>query len=69
VALAARAAPAAPGAALGLIGLVATPGVIVGAPLVGALLSASGGFALPFAILALLPATTLALSLGLPGDR
>jgi nitrate/nitrite transporter NarK len=69
VALAARAAPAAPGAALGLIGLVATPGVIVGAPLVGALLSASGGFALPFATLALLPATTLALSLGLPGDR
>jgi NNP family nitrate/nitrite transporter-like MFS transporter len=69
VALATRAAPSAPAAALGLIGLVATPGVIVGAPLVGALLSASGGFALPFAVLALLPATTLALSLGLPRDR
>jgi CP family cyanate transporter-like MFS transporter len=59
VALAAAAAPDAPGAALGLIGLVATPGVIVGAPLVGALLTESGDFTSPWLALAALPAATL----------
>jgi CP family cyanate transporter-like MFS transporter len=59
VALAAVAAPDAPGAALGLMGLVATPGVIVGAPLVGALLTASGDFTAPWLALAVLPAATL----------
>jgi nitrate/nitrite transporter NarK len=68
VSLAARLAPGAPAAALGLIALVATFGVIVGAPLVGALWSASGSFTLPLAVLALLPAAALALSLGLPRE-
>jgi len=60
VALATVAAPDAPGAALGLISLVATPSVILGAPLVGAPLTASGDFTLPWLTLAGLPAATLA---------
>lgn len=66
VSLAARAAPGAPAGALSLIGVVATFGVIVGAPLVGWLWSASGSFTLPLAVLAVLPTCTLALSLRLP---
>lgn len=59
VSLAAVAAPeVADAAALGLIGLVATPGVIVGAPLVGALLTVSGDFTAPWLALAVLPAVT-----------
>ncbi|MBI1733711.1 MAG: MFS transporter [Candidatus Rokubacteria bacterium] len=66
VALAARSAPDSAGAALGLISLVATPGVIIGAPLVGALLTASGGFTVPWAVLMVIPAATLVATTRLP---
>ncbi|MBI1734501.1 MAG: MFS transporter [Candidatus Rokubacteria bacterium] len=68
VALAARAAPGAAGAALGLIGLHATFAVVAGAPLVGALWSATGSFTVPLGALALMPAAALVLALGLPRD-
>lgn len=66
VALTARAAPGAPGAALGLLALVLDAFVIVGAPLVGALLTRSGSFTMPFGALALLPVVALVLLRKLP---
>ena len=44
--------PRAPGAAVGLVSGLGVLGVSVGAPAVGALLAATGGFAVPFAALA-----------------
>jgi nitrate/nitrite transporter NarK len=51
--------PDAPGTALGLIGVMSNTSVVAGAPLAGALLSASGDFSVPFATLTLLPAGAL----------
>lgn len=65
VTLATRTRPADAGAALGLIGAVSTVGGVVGPPLIGALLSRSGGFSVPFGVMALLPALTLLACLGL----
>ena len=44
--------PRAPGAAVGLVSGVGVLGIAVGAPAVGALFAATGGFALPFGALA-----------------
>jgi nitrate/nitrite transporter NarK len=57
--LASRVRPDAIGTLLGVVSSVATVSVIVGAPLMGALLSVSGSFTLPLVALALLPAVTL----------
>jgi NNP family nitrate/nitrite transporter-like MFS transporter len=57
--VASRERPDAIGEALGLISAVSTLTVVIGAPLAGALLTASGSFSVPFAVLALLPAGAL----------
>jgi nitrate/nitrite transporter NarK len=64
--IAARVRPEALGTLLGVVSSVATLTVIVGAPLMGALLSASGSFTLPLIALAVLPAVTLWATTGLP---
>jgi nitrate/nitrite transporter NarK len=64
--LASRVRPDAIGTLLGVVSSVATVSVIVGAPLMGALLSVSGSFTLPLVALALLPAVTLWGTTGLP---
>jgi NNP family nitrate/nitrite transporter-like MFS transporter len=53
--LAAQVRPAALGTLLGAMSVIGTLAVIVGAPLMGALFSASGSFTLPFVVLAALP--------------
>jgi NNP family nitrate/nitrite transporter-like MFS transporter len=65
VTLAGRAEPRAPASALGLVAMVSTVTVVVGAPLVGALWSASGHFSVPLGLLALVPAGAILLALGL----
>jgi nitrate/nitrite transporter NarK len=50
---AAAALPGNPGAAIGIVTLVSLVGIVGGAPLVGGLLERSGGFTLPFGLLAL----------------
>ena len=44
--------PRAPGAAVGLVSGVGVLGISIGAPAVGALFAATGGFSLPFGVLA-----------------
>jgi NNP family nitrate/nitrite transporter-like MFS transporter len=66
LAIAGRARPDAAGAALGIIAAVSTTAVVIGAPVAGALLSASGDFTLPFAALALLPGAALWACAALP---
>jgi NNP family nitrate/nitrite transporter-like MFS transporter len=67
--LASRVRPDATGAVLGVVSTVGSLVVILGAPAIGALLSASGSFSLPFALLALLPAAAVWATAGLPRDR
>ena len=67
--LASRVRPDATGAVLGVVSTVGSLVVILGAPAIGALFSASGGFSLPFALLALLPAAAVWATAGLPRDR
>lgn len=64
--LAAQVRPAALGTLLGAMSVVGTLAVIVGAPLMGALFSASGSFTLPFVVLAALPAGALWATARLP---
>lgn len=66
--VAARVRPEALGTLLGVVSSVATLATIGGAPLMGALLSASGDFSLSFVALATLPAAALWGTLGLPRD-
>ncbi len=66
IVLASRACPEAAGTALGLVGMMSTLGVVVGAPLIGALFSMAHSFSLPFGVLALLPAAAFAACLSLP---
>lgn len=68
VTLVTRAQPQAAGAALGLVGVVSTLGVIVGAPLLGALYAMAGHFTLPLLALAALPAGAGLACRGLPPD-
>jgi predicted MFS family arabinose efflux permease len=44
--------PRAPGAAVGLVSGVGVLGISIGAPVVGALFASTGGFSLPFGVLA-----------------
>lgn len=67
--LASRVRPDATGAVLGVVSTVGSLVVILGAPSIGALFSASGGFSLPFGLLALLPAAAVWATAGLPRDR
>ena len=67
--LASRVRPDATGAVLGVVSTVGSLVVILGAPAIGALFSASGSFSLPFALLALLPAAAVWATAGLPRDR
>jgi NNP family nitrate/nitrite transporter-like MFS transporter len=67
--LASRVRPDATGAVLGVVSTVGSLVVILGAPAIGALYSASGSFSLPFALLALLPAAAVWATAGLPRDR
>ena len=67
--LASRVRPDATGAVLGVVSTVGSLVVILGAPAIGALFSASGGFSLPFGLLALLPAAAVWATAGLPRDR
>jgi NNP family nitrate/nitrite transporter-like MFS transporter len=67
--LVSRVRPNATGAVLGVVSTVGSLVVILGAPAIGALFSASGGFSLPFALLALLPAAAVWATAGLPRDR
>ena len=67
--LASRVRPDATGAVLGVVSTAGSLVVILGAPAIGALFSASGGFSLPFALLALLPAAAVWATAGLPRDR
>ena len=66
--VAARVRPDALGTLLGVMSSEATLATIAGAPLLGALLTTSGSFSLPFATLALLPAAALLGTRGLPHD-
>lgn len=59
ITMAGRTQPEAAGAVLGLIGVMSMTSVVVGAPLAGALLSASGDFSVPLATLTLLPVGAL----------
>jgi predicted MFS family arabinose efflux permease len=59
ITVAGRTQPEAAGAVLGIIGVMSMTSVVVGAPLAGALLSASGDFSVPIAVLTLLPAGAL----------
>lgn len=59
ITLTGQAQPAAAGAALGVLSVCSTSTIVVGAPLAGALLSASGHFTWPFVVLAGLPAAAL----------
>ncbi len=67
--LVSRVRPDATGAVLGVVSTVGSLVVILGAPAIGALFSASGSFSLPFALLALLPAAAVWATAGLPRDR
>ena len=67
--LASRVRPDATGAVLGVVSTVGSLVVILGAPSIGALFSASGGFSLPLGLLALLPAAAVWATAGLPRDR
>ena len=67
--LASRVRPDATGTVLGVVSTVGSLVVILGAPAIGALFSASGSFSLPFALLALLPAAAVWATAGLPRDR
>jgi nitrate/nitrite transporter NarK len=67
--LASRVRPDATGAVLGVVSTVGSLVVILGAPSIGALFSVSGGFSLPFGLLALLPAAAVWATAGLPRDR
>jgi NNP family nitrate/nitrite transporter-like MFS transporter len=67
--LASRVRPDATGAVLGVVSTVGSLVVILGAPAIGALYSASGSFSLPFGLLALLPAAAVWATAGLPRDR
>ena len=59
ITVAGRTQPEAAGAVLGIIGVMSMTSVVLGAPLAGALLSASGDFSVPLAVLTLLPAGAL----------
>jgi len=59
ITVAGRTQPEAAGAVLGIIGVMSMTSVVVGAPLAGGLLSASGAFSVPFTVLILLPAGAL----------
>lgn len=66
--VAARVRPEALGTLLGVVSSVATLATVGGAPLMGALLSASGNFSLSFVALATLPLAALWGTRGLPRD-
>jgi nitrate/nitrite transporter NarK len=59
ITMAGHAEAEAAGAVLAVIGVMSMSAVVIGAPLAGALLSASGTFSLPLAVLTLLPAAAL----------
>ena len=66
---AAAALPGNPGAATGLVTMVSLVGIILGAPLVGWLLEWSGGFTLPFGLLAVQCALVLGVIRLVPGQE
>jgi nitrate/nitrite transporter NarK len=59
ITVAGRTQPEAAGAVLGIIGVMSMTSVVIGAPVAGMLLSASGHFSVPIAMLTLLPVGAL----------